>query len=872
MRPLRRLLARFTNFIARRDDRRLQEEIAAHVALQTAENLRAGLSPSEARRQALLKFGPVESIKEDYRAERGLLFLETLWQDLHFAFRMLRKSPGFTAVAVLTLALGIGANTAMFSVTNAVLLRPLPYPEPGRLVRVWGVNRRTGNLRAWTSYPNLEDLRRQNAVFSALGASREDEWAWTGGAQPERLAVARVTEDFFSVLDIQPSLGRSFSREEFQTGGEKVVILSYAFWQSRFGSNPGVIGQTLTLEERAFTIVGILPKSSFPFPSATIAFWVPLPVGSEDSSRGSRNLDAIARLRPGVSLAQAQAEITTIASRLERLYPDSNVDIGYRLEPLQEALVSESRHLLLVLAGVICVVLLIACLNVVNLLLSRVQRREREIAMRIALGANRGRIIRQLLTESVLLSSLGGVLGLALAGVGTKTLLLFFGANLPRQQEISIDTWVLLFSIIAMLFSGALIGLIPAIETTRPHLADKLKEASDDSGSAQRRVNFRDTLVVVEVAMALVLLTGAGLLLKSFWRLANVRSGFEPEGVLTLRVSLADSRYPTHQRALAFYDQALARLGALPTAQSAAAISMLPLSGDRSCNDMTVENRPIENADCVEGLSISPDYFRVMKIPLLAGRWFAEADLSSAPRVAVINDSLARLLGSRELAMDERLSFRGEKWQIVGVVGDEHQRSLGHVVEPEIFLPLQQQPLAFATFVLRMNSHPEASASAARQQLWALDPDLMIYDVLSMNEVVSASILQPRMRLFLLGGFAGLALLLAILGLAGVVAYSVSQRTREFGIRMALGAPPSEVLRMVLTQGLSLALTGAALGVVASLWLTRFLANLLFQVKPLDAVSFAGGILILLTAALAACWIPARRAMRVDPMVALRYE
>ena len=803
---------------------------------------------------------------------RRLNLLDNLAQDLSHAVRILRKSPGFTAVVVLTLALGIGATTAMFSVANAVLLRPLPFPDARNLVRVWGTNVHSGNFRAWASYPNLEDWRRRNASFSALGASREEQWTWTGGDEPRQVQVSRVTADFFSVLGVLPALGRGFSAQEFQTGHENVVILSHNFWEARLSSAPDILGRTLTLEDRLYKVIGVLPKTAFPFPALAIDIWVPLPLDSADSSRGSRNLNAVARLRPGVSLTQAQDEMSAIASGLEKAFPDANSGIGVRLERLQEAVVGNSRRLLEILLGVVAFVLLIACFNVANLLLSRTTQRAKEVAVRLALGASRARVIRQLLTESLLLSLCGGALGCVFALSAIRVLAAMDGVNFARRQEIGMDGWVLSFALVLSVLPGLLIGLIPAFQASRPSLVSELKEGSAGSGEARRTSNFRSALVVAEVALSLVLLIGAGLLFNSLMRLINIPPGFRADHVLTLRVSLSPVRYPDRRRALEFYQRALDRMTAIPGVQRAGIVSMLPLGGGNLCNEMSVENHPIQNVDCVESRSTSPDYFQVMQIPLLQGRTFDAHDSESAPRVIAINQTLARLLDPAGRAVGKRVEFRGDVRQVVGVVGDVHQTGLDQAMVPEAYLPLRQQPLSFAAFVLRTLALPESVAGNARRELWSLDRDVLIYDVLPMDLVVARSVTQPRLRALVLILFADVSLLLAVLGLVGVVSYTVSQRTREFGIRMALGARPSQVRRLVIAHGMRLALTGTVIGIVASLGLTRFLSGMLFGVKPIDAFTFACAVLELLCTALFACWFPAMRATKVDPLVALRYE
>jgi predicted permease len=854
-------------------DRDLQQEMRLHRELKEQELVAAGIPAEQARYAAHRQLGNTLRLQEASRDAWGWRWLDNLAQDLRFAVRILRKTPIITAVAVLTLALGIGANTAIFGVVNAVLLRPLPYTHPDRLVRVWGTNSRSGNLRAWASYPDLQDWRAQNTVFSALGAYDEDEWTWTGGTDPEQVEICGITADYLSVLETQPVLGRTFSPEEFRTGQANVAILSHKFWHDRLASDRGILGRTMTLEDKLYNIVGVMPEANFSFPSPATDVWVPLPVDSPDSGRGSRYLSAIARLRPGVSLAQAQAEMSEITGRLKRLYPESNAVIGVRLEPLQEALVGDSRRLLLILLGVVGFVLVIACVNVANLLFSRLKEREKEIAVRLAVGASRSRVVRQLLTESLLLSFLGGGAGLVLAGWGARTILLASGANIPRLQEMGLDARVLFLTVMISLIPGMLIGLVPALQASRPNLVEELKESPRGAGSPSGRLALRSLLVVAEVAMSLVLLAGAGLLLNSFWRLYSVAPGFDPGNVLTLRISLPESRYPNRERSLALYDNVLDRLRVMPGVESAGIVSMLPVAGGRLCNDVTVENKPLANVDCAEARMVTPDYFRAMRIPLLKGRWFTERDAVSAPHVAVIDETLARLLGASGDAVGRRFSFRDQVREVVGVVGDVRQLGLGRAALPEVYLPLRQEPVPFAAFVVRTASRPNDLAAAAREQIRVVDPDLLIFGVLSMDQVLSESLAAPRFRAILVGGFAALALFLAIIGVASVVAYGATQRTHEFGIRLVLGASRRDILLQVLEQGMRLALLGLVIGLAASAWLTRFLSAMLFAVKPVDIATFASVAVILLSVALCACYVPARRAIaHLDPMRILREE
>jgi len=793
---------------------------------------------------------------------------DDLFQDLRYAARMLRRKPIFTATAVLTLSLGIGANTAVFSVINGVLLRPLPYPQPEQLVRVWGINQQIGNTRGKASSPNLADWRAQNTVFESLGAYAENRWMLTRQAEPEKIAVVQTTEGFFSVLGLRAALGRFFLPPEYVSGQHQVAVLSDWFWQRRFGADPKVIGQSLTLEDQSYTIIGVLSPNDLQFPSPSAALWVPLP---PDPARGSRYLDTIARLKPSVTLEQAQSEMSAIAGRLEKEHPESNTGIGVRLEPLQEAIVGDSRKLLLILLSITGCVLLIACANVANLLLFRLNERQKELTIRAAVGATHLRIIRQLMTESVLLALCGGAAGLVLAR-GTTTLLLSVSPQeIPRQNEIGMDSTVFAFALVISVLPGLVIGLLAALQASRPALAQRLKESGQRTAVNHRRHWLRHGLVIAEVALSLVLAIGAGLLNKSLWLLQEVNPGFRSEHLLTFNLTLPDSRYPDTPRTLDFYARLTERLSALPGVQSVATVSMLPLSGDRLCNEVTIPGLSAESPPCVEHHSITPDYLRTMSIALLSGRQFSERDNQAAPRVAMINQTMARLLGPGE-AIGKRFSFRGAEREVVGVVADVKHFRLNTDVRPEAYLPLKQAPLPFASVVLRASSEPAALAAAARQAVWSVDRDLPISNLKTMEQVVADSIAEPRFRALLVNAFSALALLLTIVGLYGVIAYSVNQRVPEIGLRMALGAQSQDMLRLVLGQGLKLTLTGIAIGLLGAWGLTRVLSSFLFSVSVTDPPTFVLMSALLIVTALLACYLPARRATQVDPMIALRCE
>ena len=662
--------------------------------------------------------------------------METLLQDLRYAWRNLVKSPVVVTVAVATMALGIGVNSAIFSVVNAVLLRPLPYKNADRLVRVWGTNLKNGRTRAWASFPNLQDWRAQNTSFERLGAYNDDRQTVTGAGAPEQVSVALVTQDFFAVLGVEPAIGRFFLPREFQPGGDAPVMLSYGYWQRRFGGQPNILGQTLTLAGKPRTIVGILPPNDLQFPSRDTDVWAP--GGLVDNSRGSRNLSAIGLLKRGVSIPQAQAEINTIAGRLERQYPEENTGIGARLEPLRESIVADSRPLLLILFSVVGFILLIACVNVANLLLARVNTRRQEMAIRTALGASRFRVIRQLLTESVLLSLMGGVGGLLLAWWTTHLLVAVNPLEIPRQGEIGVDGWVLAFTLIMSIVPGFVIGLAPALEASRTDLAQACKEGARGAVGDATRPWARRAMVVSEIALSVVLVTGAGLLIASFWRLQHVNPGFRRDNILSFQVSLPSSRYPGDARRAIFYRQAIDRLSALPGVMGAGAVSMLPLAGGGLCNEVTAGGQAVGSLQCVESRSISPGYFATLGIPLLKGRVFTERDNAAAPRVAVVNRTMARLLGSVDSAIGKQFGFRDEVREVVGVVEDIKHFGLDADVKPEAYLPVDQHPMSFSAFVVRTSADPIGLAHAVQSEIWSIDKDLPVASLKTMDEVLSA--------------------------------------------------------------------------------------------------------------------------------------
>src|SRR5437773_4161945 len=816
--------------------------------------------------------------------------------DFKFAFRQLLKNRGFAVVAVLTLALGIGANTAIFSVVNAVLLRPLPYAESDRLV--W-LSERSPNFPTMSvSYPNYTDWRAQQTVFEQIGVYNWGSYNLTGRGEAQRLTGVRASADVFSALRARAALGRVFNNDEDKPGAPSVVLLSHGLWQDRFGGAADILNQAITLDGRLFTVVGIMP-AGFAFPNRT-DLWVPVgPLSDEESwkSRGNHpGLFGLARLKPGVSLDQARSEMDTIAVRLEQQYPDSNKNNRVRIEPLLDNYVSNVRLGLWTLLGAVALVLLIGCANVANLLLARAAARQKEMAVRAALGAGRWRIVRQLLTESLLLSMAGGALGLLLAYGGVRLILALSSNSIPRAGEIGLDAGVLAFTAVLSVLTGILFGLAPAWQASRPDVHETLKETT--RGVTGGRARLRQSLVISEVALTLVMLVGAGLLLRSFHRLQQVNPGFSPERVLSFRLDLPERKYAKEEQQISFYRNLLERLRALPGAQAVSVTSRLPLGGNDWQTSFVIAGQPEpppHERPSMEVHLVSPEYFRAMGIPLLHGRAFTdrddrahlrERDLSSFTdgerwmsglNAIIVDEEFARRHWPNEDAIGKRVRLPwGEKGPVLTVVGVVGRVKLNQLNEQggfvQAYLPFLQGASGSMAVVMKTTQAPEALITAARQQVQALDPEQPIYDVRTLAEMRDNSIAPQRLNLTLLAVFAGVALALAVIGLYGVLAYAVAQRQREIGVRMALGAQRRDVLGLVVGHGMRLTGIGVILGLAGALALTRVLKSLLFEIKPFDPVTFLLVTAVLAGVALLACWIPARRAARVDPMVALRYE
>jgi putative ABC transport system permease protein len=807
--------------------------------------------------------------------------MENLLKDIRYGLRMIVKSPGFTLVAVLALALGIGANSAIFSVVNAVLLRALPFEHQEQLVQIWGTNTKRGTDRNVASYPDFADFQDQQTVFEHIAAYTQSSAILTGVDSPEQLDGAGVTGDLFATLGTRPLQGRAFTPADQQPENPRVAVISYGLWQRRFAANPNLVGQQITLDGVSRTIVGIMPQGfSFPLEAQKTEFWLPLnPTSEVNKERGAHYLLMIARLKQGVQLTQAQAEMETIARRLEQQYPEKNTGRGISMISMYENVVGRVRTALLILLGAVGFVLLIACANVANLLLARAASRQKEIAIRSALGANRARIIRQLLTESVLLSVMGGTLGLLLALWGLDLLVAVMPADLPRLKEIGLDARVLSFTALVSVLTGVIFGLAPALQSSKLDLNETLKEGGRGGSEGIRRNRVRSVLVVSQIALSLVLLVGAGLLIRSFRQLQDINPGFDPHRVLTATVALPDAKYHEDSQIAAFFQQALQRAAAVPGVDVVGAVSPLPLSGDMAQNLLTVEGHPpLDPGEKLVTNSrvVSADYFRAMGIPLIKGRTLTERDTKDAPRVVVINETLARKYFPGEEALGKRIEVTladNNMAEIVGIVGDVKHVTLEKESGPESYFSYQQIPNSYMTLVARSQSdNPASLAPGLRQAVEQVDKDQPLSDVRTMEQLLAASLARRRFNMLLLGLFSALALALAAVGIFGVMNYSVTQRTHEIGIRMALGAQSSDVLRMVVGQGMTLALIGVAIGLVAAFALTRLMSSLLYGVTPTDPLTYFAVALTLSAVALLASFIPARRATRVDPIEALRYE
>jgi putative ABC transport system permease protein len=872
------------------------EELSQHLDEQYEQTLRGPTTEEEARDSVLQSLDQSNLLAELTRVERRAPadqrplgepgrtnMLSDLGQDLRYGLRMLMKSPAFTAIAVLALALGIGANSAIFSVVNTVLLRPLPYKNPEQLMMIWEDATQQGFPFNTPSPANFLDWREQNTVFTGMAAMAQRSFNLTGAGEPERFDGRRVSANLFSLLGVEPVIGRSFLPEEDQPGS-RVAILSYGVWKRRFGGDPAIVGRPISLDGESYTVVGVMPGTvDMPtIDSWQDQLWVPIAFDSEEAAnRGGHYLEVVARLKPGVTQTQAEAEMKTIMRRFEQQYPETNTGISARLKALHDQKVGNIKPALLVLLGAVGFVLLIACANVANLLLARAAVRQKEIALRLAVGASRSRLTRQFLTESVLLAIIGGAFGLLLAFVGLRVLKAFMPATISQAQEISMDPKVLLFTALVSLVTGLLFGLAPATQASHFNLNDTLKEGGRDSGASRKGNRIRSVLVISEVAVSFILLIGAGLLISSFLNLLKLDPGYRAENLLTAKVVLPENKYPDTARRVAFFQELLRRAEALPGVESAAVGSNLPLTYHGDSMPIGVEGRadpPPGQAPDVIYRTVSPNYFNTMGIRIVQGRDFTPQDRLESVRVTVISEKTARHYWPGENPIGKRLktgssTAQGPWREVVGVVEDVRQNDF--VAEPKMQMYFSYEQVVSLTpnaLVVRTKVDPLSLATAVRDAVWAIDKDQPVSNIRSMEEIVSTAVARQRFSTMLLGVFAVLALVLAAVGIYGVMSYTVAQRTREIGIRIALGAQRGDVLKMTVMQGMKLVLLGVAIGLIAAVVLTRVMASLLFGISATDPLTFISISAVLLAVAVVASYIPALRATRVDPMVALRSQ
>lgn len=866
-----------------RVDSEIDEEVRAYARMLAEEKERAGMGAEEARRAAAIEVGGVEQVKEQVRDARLGTFLGTVAADVRYGLRALARNPGFAVAAVLALALGIGATAAIFSVVNAVLLRPLPYREPDRLAVI--LHRRVDPV----SPANYVDWKRQATAFERMGAA--DNWVpnLTGGTQPESVQALRVTSDILPMLGVRPLLGRVFLPEEEEPGKEHEVVLSHRLWQRRYAGDPRIVGQSVHLNGEPYTVVGVMPRG-FDFPpfwATGTQLWVPDVLANRLANRGGQSLRVFARVKRGATLDFARAEMAAITARLEKEFPGSNREIT--VNSLQETVVGDVRPTLLVLLGAVAFVLLISYANVAHMLLARAAARQREVAVRAALGASRSRMIRQLLTESLVLAFLGGAGGALLAAWGTHLLVSLGRADIPRVETVGLDTRVLAFTLAISLLTGIAFGLVPALKASRRDLTKSLREGERGATEGAERNRLRNVLVASEFALALVLLVGAGLMIRSFAALESIDPGFDPRHVLTLMVSVAGTSESQPPQRAAFYRNALDRIRALPGVVSASAINHLPLAGDIWGWSFTIEGRPIpapgESPDAAYRV-VLPGYFAAMGIPILRGRDVADSDDLNAPGAVVVNESLAKRDWPGQNPLGKRITFddldKNPSWlTVVGVVKNTVRSQWAEASQAEVYLPYLQHRrymekpdshYSYLTLVVRANIAPASLAPAVRRAVWSLDKNVTLSQVQTMEQVVTQANARPRFYLSLLGTFAAVALILAAVGIYGVISYSVSRRRHEIGLRMALGAGERDVLRLVVRQGMRVALLGAGAGLAGALLLTRLMSTLLYGVGSSDPATFVAVTLTLTAVALVASYIPARRATRIDPLVALRHD
>jgi predicted permease len=876
-------------FRKQQTERQLDSELRFHVEQRANELAEAGVAPEEASRRARIEFGGMEGIKEECRESRRVHFLDTLLQDVRYGLRLMWRSPGFTAVAVVTLGLGIGANTAIFSVVNAVLLRPLPFPDSGRLAQVWHVppaKSFPGMKTFGVSAANYLDWRAQNSSFEDMAIYTGTSFTLTGHGDPESVTSIPASPNLFAVLGARPILGRTFAPDEDERGKSNVAVLTFSFWQTHFGSDNGAIGRSMTLDGESYRVIGVMgPEMNYP--GYGVKMWTPLNwTDKEKAVRGEHHFGVIARVKKGVTVERAQAEMDAISSRLAQQYPEDDAGWGAIVIPLREDLVGDIRPALLVLLGAVAFVLLIACANVANLILARSLSRRKEAAIRAALGATTRRMLQQTLVEATMLALAGGVAGVLLASVSTNLIVHFLAQKLPRALEIGIDGSVLAFTFCVSICTGVLAGLLPALRFIKSDVHETLKQASDRAGVDPGGNRARNILAGAEVAMAMVLLVGAGLMIRSLSFLRHVDPGFDVNQITTMDLPLGQTRFPNPQQQVAFFNQILNRVRALPGVESAAVIDSLPMNGG-SNQPIAIEGRPavaMSEQPEVNVRSISTGYLRAMHIPLLRGRDFTESDNADAAGAVLISQGMATRFWPHENPVGKRAVltfFPAKTREVVGVVGDVKQNGLDDTTaDATLYSPLNQVSVpalgewrSFGmTLVVRAPSESAGAVTTLTRAIHEVDPGQPVDNATPLAQYVGETLSQQRFNMLMLAAFAGVALFLAAIGIYSVLAYAVRRRVREIGIRMALGARPADVLRMVIGQGVKLAAAGVAVGAVIAFGLTRLLTSLLFRVKPTDPLTFVSMAVLLCLVALVACYVPARRATRVDPNVALRYE
>ncbi|MBD0369946.1 MAG: ABC transporter permease [Pyrinomonadaceae bacterium] len=866
-------------------ERELDEEMRYHLDREIERNLRDGMSQQEACSTALRAFGGMEQAKEECREARGVRFIEEMWQDLRYGARMLIKKPAFTLVAVMTLALGISANTVIFSVINALILNPPHMAEAERVAAIWRTSK-DKRSEGYVSYLELQDWRAQSQSFESIAGYKTNGFVLLNKDVAERVEGMRVTANFLSLLRVQLLKGRDFQIEEEKRGAQPVVIVSHQFWQNHLGGNEAALGQQLTMNGRQFIIIGILPQG-FEFPLGGKEMELLTTIAGEGGNldeRGAQVLRVIGRLKPGVTFAQAQTEMTGIAANLEQQYPQYSRNMTARLVRAEEQLVGpEVRRALWIMLAAVCFLLLIACTNVTNLLLVRASVRQRELALRVALGAGTWRIARHLLTESLLLALLSGGAGLLVSVWGLSAIKYYGAGQLPRLDEVQIDGRVLAFTLAISVLTALLFSLLPVFKASRPDINEVLKAGTKNATSSGSLGWWRDFLVVAEVALGLVLLIAAGLMIRSFGSLINVNPGFDPKNVLTARISLARKDYENTEERVRYVNQTLERLRALPGVESAAFVAPMPFSGGNVGGDFQIEGRPKPEPGQEPGAnvrSVTSDYFQAIRIPLRKGRYFTERDQRGGVGAAIINETLAARYFSGEDPIGKYISNIGanqnegdpERWEIVGVVGDVHHSSLTKAATPELYLPFQQNSWSWGNFFVRTTNNPTALSHSFTEAILSSDKSVPVTNVQPLTEAISDTVAQTRFYTLLFTLFGVSGLVLTITGIYGVLSYTVSQQTQEIGIRMALGAQERDVLKLVIGHGLVLTLVGIGLGGLMALAATRLMQNLLFGVSATDPATFVAVAVVAALVALMACYFPARRAAKVDPLVALRYE